>query len=284
MNVLMIGNSFSICVGKNLPQIVKAGKKHHLILTSAYIGGCSFETHAAHLQSAEKDPSIAPYRISVWNSDDARTGGKHRGNVFNLLKNNRYDIITIQQASPKSWDGSTYQPYADIVLDYIHKYNPDAKILVQQTWSYRNDAPQLVQWGMTADEMYKRAREAYHTFAAAKGFELIPSGDAIDIFRKQSKSVFKAEPAEKLASYHYPDLPPSAGDIVGACCWKKDEEGEMNLCTDHIHLNYRGEYLQACVWYGKLFNEDPEDITWEHPLISSKECKAMRKAAKTALA
>ena len=53
MKVLMIGNSFSICVGKNLPQIVKAGKKHQLVLTSAYIGGCSLETHAKNLKQIQ---------------------------------------------------------------------------------------------------------------------------------------------------------------------------------------------------------------------------------------
>ena len=72
MKVLMIGNSFSICVGKNLPQIVKAGKKHQLVLTSAYIGGCSLETHANNLKRAESEPSFKPYQIDIWNSNDLR--------------------------------------------------------------------------------------------------------------------------------------------------------------------------------------------------------------------
>ena len=49
LKVLMIGNSFSICVGKNLPQIVRAGKKHQLELTSTYI----IHMHK-HLFSAER--------------------------------------------------------------------------------------------------------------------------------------------------------------------------------------------------------------------------------------
>ena len=53
LKVLMIGNSFSICVGKYLPQVVNSGKKHHLILTSAYIGGCSLEKHCKNLLKAE---------------------------------------------------------------------------------------------------------------------------------------------------------------------------------------------------------------------------------------
>ena len=82
MKVLMIGNSFSICVGKNLPQIVKMSKKHHLVLTSAYIGGCSLETHAAHLKQSEKDSAHKPYLITVWNSDDLRMKKSYQGNVL----------------------------------------------------------------------------------------------------------------------------------------------------------------------------------------------------------
>ena len=283
MNILMIGNSFSICVGKNLPQIVNAGKKHQLTLTSAYIGGCSLETHADHLRSNEKDISFSPYLISEWDSLDAGIEKQREGNVLELLKNNRYDVISIQQASHLSWDYSSYQPYAGKIISCIRKFNPDAKIIIQQTWSYRNDSPRFAEWGFDADEMFKRARAAYHSFAADQNFEIIPTGDAVDIYRKRSKRVFKKLSENELAEYRYPDLPPMADDIVGIFYWSKQEDGSMKLAADTIHLNYRGEYLQACVWYGKLFNEDPEDIIWEHPQISSEECRAMRSAAKAAL-
>ena len=127
LNVLMIGNSFSICVGKNLPQIVNAGKKHQLTLTSAYIGGCSLETHADHLRSNEKDISFSPYLISEWNSPDAGIEKQREGNVLELLKNNRYDVISIQQASHLSWDYSSYQPYAGKIISCIRKFNPDVE-------------------------------------------------------------------------------------------------------------------------------------------------------------
>ena len=118
LKVLMIGNSFSVCVGKYLPAIVSAEKKHKLELTSAYIGGCALNKHYAKLQEAEKNPEVKPYKISVWNSavnpasKDARVT---YGNINNLLKNNQYDIITIQQASRYSFDPATYHP-----LSLIH--------------------------------------------------------------------------------------------------------------------------------------------------------------------
>ena len=191
--------------------------------------------------------------------------------------------MSIQQASHLSWNYSSYQPYADVIISYIRKFNPQAKIIIQQTWSYRNDSPKFAEWGFDSDEMYKRARNAYRSFAADQKFDIIPTGDAVDIYRKNSRRVFKALSEKELAKYRYPDLPPVADDIVGVFFWHKMDDGSMKLCSDTIHLNYRGEYLQACVWYGKLFNEDPENIVWEHPQISSEECRAMRSATKAAL-
>ena len=66
LKVLMIGNSFSICVGNNLPQIVAEDSENKLVLTSAYIGGCTFDRHYSQLLKAEKDPKHAPYKITVW--------------------------------------------------------------------------------------------------------------------------------------------------------------------------------------------------------------------------
>lgn len=283
-SVLMIGNSFSICVGKNLPQIVRAGKKHQLTLTSAYIGGCPLQTHAEHLQTAEKDPSFAPYRIDVWNSGDLRNRRPRKGNVLELLKNNTYDIITIQQASPASWDFDTYYPWADTVISYIRKFNPKAKILIQQTWSYRADAPLLAQWGFDNAGMYCRLKEAYSAFSAKTGFDIIPTGDAINFWRTESKREYHILTPEERAAILPPDLPPMANDIVGRDYWSKDENGELVSGRDTIHLNFRGEYLQSCVWYGKLFGEDPEDISYEHPGISRSECRFMQRCAKKALA
>ena len=283
LRVLMIGNSFSVCVGKNLPQIVRSAKKHQLKLTSAFIGGCSLERHAANLCTASADPAFAPYRIDIWDSADLRKHSRYYGNVLELLRNNQYDLVTIQQASPKSWDFSTYYPYAAVIIDCIKKYNPNARIMIQQTWSYRSDSPRLAEWGFDNTEMHERLVKAYDAFAAETGFELIPSGEAIRIFRLESGLSYRVPSKSELENLHSPDLPPMAGDVVGRDYWRKDENGELVLAKDTIHLNFRGEYLQSCVWYGKLFGEDPRSIDFEPRNISRSECQLMRACAREAL-
>ena len=52
LKVLMIDNSFSICVGNNLPQFAAHEKKHNIDLTNAYIGGCTLSKHAENLRKA----------------------------------------------------------------------------------------------------------------------------------------------------------------------------------------------------------------------------------------
>ena len=51
LKVLMIGNSFSISVGRYLPRIVRSVPGNRLELTSAYIGGCPFDRHSKNLSS-----------------------------------------------------------------------------------------------------------------------------------------------------------------------------------------------------------------------------------------
>ena len=283
MKVFMIGNSFSICVGKYLPALVRAGGKHRLHLTSAYIGGCSLQTHAEHLAAAEKDRAFAPCRISVWDSGDLRKRSPRPGNVLNVLENNTFDVVTIQQASHESWDFSTYFPWAETLISCVKKFNPEAKIMIQQTWSYRPDAPRLRDWKFDSAEMFRRVKKAYDAFAARTGFELIPTGCAVDICRKNCGMTYEVLSDERRAAYRFPDLPPAAADVVGRDFWRKDENGIMRLSADTIHLNPRGEYLQACVWYGSLFHEDPRNIAFEPADMGSDLCRFLRNCAFEAL-
>ena len=61
LKVLMIGNSFSICNLKQMPQVAKSmGLK--LDLASLYIGGCSLERHWNNVV-ASANAAFKPYRF-----------------------------------------------------------------------------------------------------------------------------------------------------------------------------------------------------------------------------
>ena len=63
LKVLMIGNSFSICVLEQMPQVAKAMGKE-LDICSLYIGGCSLSRHWGNV--SRTDSEAAPYRVT-WN-------------------------------------------------------------------------------------------------------------------------------------------------------------------------------------------------------------------------
>ena len=280
LKVLMIGNSFSICVGRNLPQIVKASKEHQLELTSCYIGGCTLDKHSANLAKAEKDPSFKPYGITVWNSKNPNKSQARKGNVNELLKQNQYDIVTIQQASRKSWQYDTYQPAADDLIAYIRKHQPKAEIVIQQTWAYRTDSPSLKAWKIDQDKMYAGIREAYAKLAAKYRFRVIPTGDAVQLFRKYTP--VKYQPPE--GKFESPNVPSNAGDVVGSSSWRPDKKtGKIALLTDYAHLNRDGHYLQACLWFAFLYGEPVEKVAFTPDGMDKEKAALLRKCAQEAL-
>ncbi len=282
LNVLMIGNSFSICVGNFLPQMVRCFPGNKLKLTSCYIGGCSLETHWNNFLEAEQNSGFSPYRITIWESTTLKKP-QFKGNVNDRLKSEKYDIVTIQQASRLSVDYQTYQPFAGELISQIKKYQPQAEIIIQQTWSYRADAPFLRENGMDNSAMYQALEAAYHQLAKDYSFRMIPTGYAVQLSRKLSGCKFKNYDWEILDSLQWPDLPWQAGDVVGNFRWYKNSDGEMTIYRDTNHLNMRGEYLQAALWCGFLYGIDPEDITYVAPKIGKTDAAFLRKCAKEAL-
>ena len=284
LKVLMIGNSFSDSVGVYLPKIVKASG-NRLELTGAFIGSCSLEQHSNNLAKAEKDPSFRPYRITVWNSDNPGKRQVRKGNVNELLTQNRYDVITLQQGGSRAPDRRTFHPHLENVLAYVRKKQPQAEIVFQQTWSYRIDDPRFKphpnpKFDFDQTGMYERVRDVYRALAAENKMRVIPVGTAVQCFRKNTPVKFQI-PTEKPV---YPAIPPWKGDAVGYISWKKNKKtGKTELTSDFIHLNSFGRYIQACVWYSFLYGEPVSKITWKPKDFSKEECALLRKSAQEGL-
>jgi hypothetical protein len=282
LKVLMIGNSFSICVGKFLPQVVNSGKKHHLILTSAYIGGCSLQKHYNHLLKAEKDNSFKPYKITVWDSEkNPEKGISTPGNINTVLQTEQFDIVTIQQNSANCWNFATFEPFAGELIKYIRKYQANAEIVIHQTWAYRVDAPLLQKWGFDQDGMYKRVSEAYGKLAETYKLRVIPMADAVQNFRADTPVKYKKPDPD--AVYKEPELPSFAGDVVGVSLWQTNRKTKQRYVhNDYSHLNQQGMYMQAALWYAFLFDENANDIKFTPPKFSDTEVKLLRSCAQKA--
>lgn len=281
----MIGNSFSICVLKQMPSVAQA-MDLKLDLCSLYIGGRSLAHHCENVAKG-RDPNYAPYEIG-WNycgvvNDPAapvakavRKGNAKRltkgatrgggfGNIPQLLKADRWDVVTIQQASHFSWRPETYQPYADDLVATIRKLAPQAEIVIQETWSYTPFDKRLKEWKLTQDEMYGRLHAAYATLARSKGLRTIPMGTTVQLYRRALPVVPKADSL--------------GGDPCGKLKFAADGKGGWTTTGDPFHLNREGEYLQGLVWTATLFGADVTRCAYRPAFLSEARAQKMRAVA-----
>lgn len=216
MQVLSIGNSFSADAQRYLHRIARTDG---VVLNTCnlYIGGCSLETHHRNMLSEE--------RVYELQTNGFATGFKV--SIKEALLNRKWDVITLQQASPLSPKYASYQPFLDILAAYVRTCQPKAKIAFHRTWAYQQESPRLkdVLGYSTHQEMFRDIVTA--TEKAAQDISadfIIPSGD-----------VFQALLEKGVDSVHR----------------------DMH----HAHLGI-GRYALALTWYAVLTGKDVMENTF----------------------
>lgn len=265
--VLMIGNSFSISLLHHLPQVA-ADRGVELDLASLYIGGCTLERHWSNVLSNDVNQTFRPYKFG------RNRFGKYtetKMNVCDALRLAKWDIVTIQQGSHESWQPKSYHPYGDDLVAKIRELAPQAKIYVQETWSYTPWDKRLAKWGIDQNQMYAKLHGAYADFAEQHGLEVIPFGTAVQEWRKRRPVKY----TEKSFG----------GDVVGGGRqeerdhFKRDVNGSWVPNCDVFHLGRRGEYFQALVWAKKLFGVDLGGLGYRPDFVTDSDFELMKKIA-----
>ena len=261
--VLMIGNSFSISLLQQLPQVA-ADCGVELDLASLYIGGCSLKRHWENVER-DGEEGFRPYRFGR-NRFGAYTQGT--ANVCEALRMEKWDIVTVQQASHESWQAKTNHPYGSLLVAKIRELAPQAMSYVQETWSYTPWDKRLEKWGIDQDQMYEGLHAAYAGFARQCGLAIIPFGTAVQTWRRL-----------KPVKYTENSF---GGDVVGGGKqderdnFKRDVNGKWVPNCDVFHLNRKGEYFQALVWAKTIFGVDVSDIKYKPDFVSDSDAKLMK--------
>ena len=238
IKILAIGNSFSAdAVEQNLYELAAAGGDT-LIIGNLYIGGCSLERH---FLNSLNDTAIYSYRKIV-------KGVKTETNYYRLtsaIKDEDWDYITFQQASPLSGIYKSYFPFLTDLKSYVRMRATNAKVKfgLHATWAYAKNSKHtgFANYNWNQIKMYKSIVHAANRAAKVVSMDfVIPAGTAIQNGRTS---------------------------VIGDY-----------FCRDgyHLQLDY-GRYTVACTWYEVLLGKSvignhyrPEHITVEQADISQR--------------
>lgn len=171
MKILCIGNSFSEDATSYLSR---AAESQHIEIyaENLYIGGCSLERHYNNMISGEK-----AYELEI-------NGVNTHINISleEAFEREKWDIITVQQASHFSAFYDTYQPFAAELVRFVRSKNKEAKIFIHQTWAYEENSQRLFDNGFsTRKEMFEKIKENYSLAAReCDSNGIIPSGHVFE--------------------------------------------------------------------------------------------------------
>lgn len=278
LRVLLIGNSFSKNASTYLPQLAENGG-HVLVIGRAETGGCPLEKHWRFVQIHEQDPEN-PEGGAYWAKKPLKV----------LLTEEKWDVVTMQQYSFFSSCPATYEPYARNLYDYVRKFQPEARILIHQTWAYRTDAPRFGLKEIDAsgkqercasdEEMWRLSRAAYRKVAEELGVGVIPVGDAFWAVCSDPEYGYKVDATFDRKAAKAPELPAQAYSLHKGYFWDK-KTGKLKL--DANHASDAGCYLGGLVWYGVLFGESPARLTFVPEGIPADFASYLRKTAQKTL-
>lgn len=205
MNILAIGNSFSQDASRYLHQIARADGVD-LNVANLFIGGCSLYTHFKNMKG-----DLKAYHLGF---NGFGTG--FMVSIKEALLSQEWDVITLQQASPLSYQFESFMPYITELADYVREYCPKAKLYIHQTWGYETGSEKLINRGYsTYNEMFKDVESAYN-----KAFETINADGML-----RSGSLIKALQEKGIEKVH------------------RD--------ASHLHLGV-SRYAVALLWYKTL--------------------------------
>lgn len=211
LNVLFIGNSFSIDTASGLPTIFKDMNIGNVNVYVLYKGGCSLRQHYELFNSREKAYELYQYNIK----GDKRL--EKSISINDAMSRFKYDIVVFQQYSQESGRYETYEPYlSKLVQAYnVSKIGGRTTFAFNQTWALGQKNKNLAEYG-TQNEMYKSICESVKKMKDASGIDvIIPCGTAVQNARNMNGLVI------------YNDL-----------------------TRDDLHMDYLlGRYLTACTFF-----------------------------------
>ena len=165
--VLAIGNSFSQDAVEHLYKIAQDCGADKVVIGNLYIGGATLSQHWANANS-----DSASYLYSK--NTTGTMQNTQNTSIRTALMDEKWDYISIQQASGDSGVSSTYNSDLTNLIAYVkaNSKNPDAKIVWHMTWAYQADSTNAGFAKYDNDQM-----TMYRAITGAVQEKIVPNSD-----------------------------------------------------------------------------------------------------------
>lgn len=214
LDVLFIGNSFSIDTSAALPEILNSLGIANVNVYVLYKGGCSIKQHYEYFKSGEKVYELYRYNMLGTQQIEKATS------INDVMRRYSYDVVVFQQYSLESGDFNTYEPYlAKLIQAYnVTKIASRTTFAFNQTWSYASNHKNIGKY-KTPVNMWKNICNSVKKMKATTGIDvIIPCGTAV-------------QNARSVAALNV----------------------DNELTRDGLHINlYSGRYLLACTFFESI--------------------------------
>lgn len=180
MKLLLIANSFGVNLQTYAKDIAKVNGLE-LDIYTLYIGGCSLDNHVKNIEENNKAYELFANGSSTHNMVS----------IKEALEMDKWDIISLQQASHFSGIIDMYYPYFEKVFNFVKSIRPESKIVFHKTWAYSNFNPfkyqEVPNWCpifkfKNAEEMKKGIDFCTDKIANEFGVDtIIRSGDVVEL-------------------------------------------------------------------------------------------------------
>lgn len=272
VKILTIGNSFADNATTYLEDLALADNTD-ILIGKANIGGCSLEKHWNLVQQCEKLPWVRPYNFHKSGKDMVMASLK------DALLSEQWDYVTLQQVSDLSWKSHSYYPYIKLLSEFVKALSPQAEQVIHQTWSYRIDATEFKENGISQEEMFLCLKRAYNKVAEELKMKILPCGEAF----QKARAIFNYVLDNKY-NFKSPtplELPNQDGSLIKGYYWSTGAtaSGKAELNIDGRHGNEKGCYLVGAVWYEMFTGKSILENTFSPENISEQELDILKACA-----
>lgn len=211
LDVLFIGNSFSLDTSAALPELFRSMNINNVNVYVLYRGGCSMKQHYESFKNEDK-----VYDFYRYNQSGEQL--LERGvTISDVMQRYAYDVVVFQQYSLESGDYTTYEPYLSRLIQAynITKQAARTTFAFNETWAYSSTNKNIAKY-KNPTMMWKNICASVKKMKAASGIDIIiPCGTAV----QNARSV----------------------ELLNV---------DNELTRDGTHINYyAGRYLLACTFF-----------------------------------